>query len=300
MNGTLPASIGKLDKLQSINIGFESNLTGPIPESIRDLHDLKSLGIIYSGISGTVFDKIIGLTQLEAIYLSFTKIIDTIPENIGALPNLKYIYFFGNQSSGFTGKLPTNLGALTNLQHLALVGNLLTGPIPASVGQLSNLEVLYLDSNQLTGSIPNELGNLAKLRDISLSSNQLTGDLPPSLGSLPNLRRLQLYWNQLSGNIPSSYSALCGKEVNISENPGLQSWGEFCADGINIISSVKDGNWHDPTVWSTGQVPTLINNVILQHNVAIPASQAGQSRKISYRAGGRLNYGTGSNLRIGQ
>jgi hypothetical protein len=39
-----------------------------------------------------------------------------------------------------------------------------------------------------------------------------------------------------------------------------------------LIYSVKNGNWHDPTTWSTGAVPLSPDRVIIRHKVTITAN----------------------------
>ena len=53
-----------------------------------------------------------------------------------------------------TGEIPEQLGGLSNLAWLYLNDNKLSGPIPEELGSLSNLYALFLNDNQLTGGIP--------------------------------------------------------------------------------------------------------------------------------------------------
>ncbi|WP_155810460.1 T9SS type A sorting domain-containing protein [Polaribacter sp. Hel_I_88] len=48
-----------------------------------------------------------------------------------------------------------------------------------------------------------------------------------------------------------------GIEIDIERNP------------IPTISSVKDGDWSDPTTWDTGVVPTMNDNVLISHQVRV-------------------------------
>ncbi|MBD2699493.1 hypothetical protein IC229_02510 [Spirosoma sp. BT702] len=300
LNGNLPSSIGKLNKLRSLRLNNNNNLTGTIPESFSQLTDLQELHIFYSGLSGTIMDKLVNLTQLETIILTYSKFTGPIPESISALTKLKVIAYPSNGVFGFTGSLPASLSALTGLEYLALDGNRLTGTIPPGLGQLTNLISINLSGNLLAGPIPSELGNLVNLSSLYLSYNQLSGSLPASLGNLPSLNQLLLRKNFLSGCIPLSFNSLCGKDVQLEENLDLPAWSEFCFNGTNNLASNKAGSWFDPTVWSCGKVPTLKDYVTIRHNVSLPAIQSGQSRKIIYKSGGGLNYDSGSKLRIGQ
>ena len=159
----------------------------------------------------------------------------TLPEEIGDLPQLIFLYLKSHDSSGnHLTSIPKELGGLVNLTHLDLTGNRLTGSIPKELGNLTKLQYLYLHThnsysintnytkhptnrskpfygytvtstqgrNQLTGSIPKELGNLVALKHLRLEGNNLTGPIPATLGDLPELGTLRLYDNQLTGSIP--------------------------------------------------------------------------------------------------
>ena len=127
----------------------------------------------------------------------------SIPEELGALNSLLFLYLHGNQLSG---SIPEELGALGAVTRLYLYDNQLSGPIPPALGQLSNLQYLILHGNQLSGSIPEELGALNSLLFLYLHGNQLSGSLPTELGDLSTLRNLKLHSNAaLSGVLPASF-----------------------------------------------------------------------------------------------
>uniref|UniRef100_UPI002623B4C3 leucine-rich repeat domain-containing protein n=1 Tax=uncultured Microscilla sp. TaxID=432653 RepID=UPI002623B4C3 len=68
--------------------------------------------------------------------------------------------------------LPENLGKLVNLKYLFLKNTQLTS-LPESIGELVNLQELCLSDTQLT-SLPENLGKLVNLKHLDLSNNQLT------------------------------------------------------------------------------------------------------------------------------
>jgi hypothetical protein len=37
----------------------------------------------------------------------------------------------------------------------------------------------------------------------------------------------------------------------------------------DFVFSVKKGNWHDPTIWSTGKVPVTTDKVFIKHKVQV-------------------------------
>ena len=126
--------VTKLDLLQN-------QLTGPIPETLGQLNNLRSLNLSLNWLSGP------------------------IPETLGQLDSLETLALAGNQLSG---PIPEALGQLNNLRFLSLADNHLSGPIPEALGQLNNLRFLYLSGNQLTGCIPSALQDALGRNDLGL------------------------------------------------------------------------------------------------------------------------------------
>jgi predicted outer membrane repeat protein len=65
------------------------------------------------------------------------------------------------------------------------------------------------------------------------------------------------------------------------------------------ITTVKDGSWNDPTVWSCGVVPASTDIVQLNHIVSVTTNYVAQVRTVRYGAGGRLVYQSGGRVRLG-
>ena len=135
-----------------------------------------------------------------------------LPESLGQLQSLEYLYLAGNQ---LTGALPESLGQLQFLRYLVLAGNQLTGSLPESLGQLQSLQVLDLSYNQLTGSLPESLGQLQSLRVLDLSANSFTGELKDVFFSLDRLVFLGLGDNQWNGPPPAWLNSLSSRGVSV-------------------------------------------------------------------------------------
>lgn len=89
--------------------------------------------------------------------------------------------------------------------------------------------LLYPRNNNLSGTLPSSLSALTNLQTLVLSNNNLSGPIPAGLSTLTNLQILNLSDNNLRGCMPASLSALCGRTVNLSNNPGLPGGGNFTA-----------------------------------------------------------------------
>ena len=205
LTGTIPAALGRLSALQSLDFRGNYLLGGTIPAELGQLSLLQDLDFSITGFSGTIPAELGQLSALRTLSLSGTQLSGTIPEALGQLRELQDLDLSSNQ---LTGIIPVALGQLNALQYLVLTNNRLTGPIPTALGQLSALQSLSLSLNQLSGTIPATLGQLNALQYLVLSSNQLNGAIPVELSQLSALQSLSLDHNQLTGSIPSVLSRL--------------------------------------------------------------------------------------------
>ena len=73
----------------------------------------------------------------------------------------------------------------------------------------------------------------------------------------------------------------------------------LCPGIGNAITTVKNGDWSDPTVWSCGAVPTNADIVQLNHVVSVAPNYIAQIKTMRYGVGGKLTYQTGARLRLG-
>lgn len=107
--------------------------------------------------------------------------IETLPDTIGNLISLKYIYVQNTRLKS----LPPSIANLTGLIELDVRGNQLR-TIPDAFSNLQKLEVLNLSYNRIT-SLPPSIAQLSKLTYLDVTGNNLTEFpkyLPPNLESL--------------------------------------------------------------------------------------------------------------------
>ena len=196
--GTLPAELGKLSKLQWLNVG-NLHLGGHIPPELGALTELERISMSNSDLTGEIPPELGNLKSLRGLFLGHNELTGEIPEELGNLPRLDALELNDNH---LTGNIPRSLGNISRLKNLNLSRNQLTGAIPGELGDLAALERLYLHDNQLTGAIPAGLGDLTRLHTLFLSNNQLAGEIPAGLGTMG---RLYLGGNgALSGCIPGA------------------------------------------------------------------------------------------------
>ena len=144
MRGTLPAGLGDLTALTSLNVEW-SKLTGGIPTELSKLTKLRTLSLYRNGLGGGIPAELGKLTELRTLSLS---------------------------QNFLSGGVPSELGNLTKLEGLFLYQNKLTGSIPGELGGLANLSSLYLSENEWTGCLPRALRAVA-------NNDLATLELPP-------------------------------------------------------------------------------------------------------------------------
>ncbi|XP_031272500.1 uncharacterized protein LOC116130971 [Pistacia vera] len=217
LSGSIPMEIGNLKSLSDLAL-YTNQLNGSVPPSIGNLSNLKVLYLYDNHLSGSIPMEMGTLHELsfsffpnlEYLDLSMNELFDAISPSIGNSGNLKVLYLFENNLSGY---VPMEIGSLKSLSDLALSINQSTSSITLSIDNLSNLKVLYLYSNNFSVSVPMEISNLKSLSDLELSINQLTGSIAPSIGNLKSLFGLNLSTNQLTDSIPPSISNLSNLKV---------------------------------------------------------------------------------------
>ena len=132
---------------------------------------------------------------ISSINLSNNGLVGSLPEEIGNIKELRFLYLYGNELSG---KIPNSIGE-TDLRGIYLHDNQLSGEIPEEIGKLTNLIYLSLNTNSLSGFIPKSIGNLTKLESLSLGNNRLTGTIPTEIGNLTLLETFDIGNSNISG-----------------------------------------------------------------------------------------------------
>lgn len=248
LKGTLPSSIGNLNKLDTL-ILVGCSFFGPIPESIGSLKELIYLGLNNNSFIGPIPRSIGNLSKLSWLDLSDNNLNGSIPVSSETEPGLDWLLkarHFHLSKNQFSGTLqPQLFNSSMSLLHVVLDHNKLSGEIPSTLGLLPNLTALRLDRNLLTGPVPSNLSNLIKLNELHLSNNNLNGpfpnltgmnslnyvdmsnnsfdpsDVPSWISSLQNLTTLLMDNTQLQGQIPSSFFSLPQLESVVLRNNNL-------------------------------------------------------------------------------
>ena len=215
------------------HIGLSANgLRGSLPASIGKLEKLKTLGLFANDISSSIPTKIGSLTSLLYLRIDSNSMTSSIPTEVGMLAALDHLGLHYNRLSG---TLPSELGILSNLRVAGLYVKNFVGSIPSELGLWSNVKSLTLGVNDLTGTIPSEIGLCSEVTILMLSLNSLSGDLPSELGLLTSAKQMLLVANNFPTNddIPSEICDL----VNVTKNPLKELTVNKCLKNVTLPCS---------------------------------------------------------------
>ncbi|KAH9623633.1 hypothetical protein KSS87_010166 [Heliosperma pusillum] len=220
----IPVELSECRNLKVLNLST-NKLVGRIP----DFSELRNLEVL--DLSGNFFDGefptwVGNLTRLVALGLGSIRFNEgPIPESLGNLKNLRWLYLSNSER---VGEIPESIFGLHELDTLDLSRNQLSGMLSKSISELRKVRKIELFLNQLTGFIPPELANLSLLREIDISRNNFYGKLPVEVGNLKNLTVFQLFENNFTGEFPPGFGELTHlKALSIYRN---RFSGEFPAN----------------------------------------------------------------------
>ncbi|KAI9501798.1 hypothetical protein BX070DRAFT_193634, partial [Coemansia spiralis] len=202
----IPNSISSLTNLVKLNI-MGNSLTGSLPEGLGKLSKLEELDVRQNRLQDlSVTSKITGLKLLytERNIVSRVHIDLTCAVSVSLKSNkltqcnlsnpthtLVFLDLSCNQLTELSADIFMNLPML---EHLVLDSNHIVS-LPSSVGNLNNL--LHLScANNILSLIPIELTRLEKLKTLDMHNNNLKL-LPPEIWLMPKLAVLNLSSNLL-------------------------------------------------------------------------------------------------------
>ncbi|KAL2254608.1 probable LRR receptor-like serine/threonine-protein kinase At4g37250 [Sesamum indicum] len=222
-----PAVLG-LNLDGSLLLSFKYSLLSD-PLSVLDNWDYNDAtpcswtGVTCAQILGGTFGGMSDMFRVISLSLPNSKLLGTVPEDLGFIPHLRTLDLSGNF---LNGTLPNSLFNASELEVLSLANNVISGGIPEFFAGPKSLRLLNLSDNALAGNIPKTITSLQNLTVVSLRSNYLSGPIPSGIhsfqvldlssnllnGSLPlgfggeNLRYLNLSSNKFSGSVPQEFA----------------------------------------------------------------------------------------------
>uniref|UniRef100_A0A7S1VRZ1 L domain-like protein n=1 Tax=Grammatophora oceanica TaxID=210454 RepID=A0A7S1VRZ1_9STRA len=205
LKGGIPSQWKAFERLTVLNMS-DNELQGNIdPDLFRRWSLMRSMSLYHNFLTGAIPDSIGDMADLEYIYMEVNRFTGPLPPGLMALSKLRDIKFRDNQ---LRGVLPTNLGyELKELEVIDFSENSFEGEIPTSWTELPSLLELHLSKNQLTGTIP-EAASWNFIVVLSLSRNKLSGSLPPSLTDMTYLIDLDVSKNSITGKLPEDVNKM--------------------------------------------------------------------------------------------
>ncbi|KAK1412427.1 hypothetical protein QVD17_33672 [Tagetes erecta] len=199
LTGTFPEKVLQLQSLQTLDLTFNPNLYGSLPEFPIN-GSLESLVLSDSSFSGVIHESIGNLKNLSRIELRNNNFSGGIPKAVQNLTELKYIDLSHNSLSG---TIPSaHFQDLKNLVYVDLSFNDFKGSIPSSLFALQKLQQILLSNNNFEGLLANFTNpSLSSLDTLVLQNNKLEGEIPRSIFELQNLSVLLLSSNNMSGTL---------------------------------------------------------------------------------------------------
>ncbi|KAJ0647065.1 putative leucine-rich repeat domain superfamily [Helianthus annuus] len=247
IDSELPASIGNLTHLNTLDLGF-CGFTGTLPASVSNLTQLTFLDLSGNYELLIPTPHLASLSKLKYLTLKYA-IFDrnNSCDWLGKFPNLFYLDL---SYTSLNCEIPSSIGNQTQLRELYLRSIGMIGQIPSSFTNLTHLAALGLSDNKFTGSLPS-LESFSNLTYLSLESNNFDRwKLPDWFGKLNKITHLNLYDVNLYGEIPSSFFNLTQLEelelYNVTTNLylflSLKKLKTLFLSGNNITLSVIDSH----------------------------------------------------------
>ncbi|CAJ2668936.1 unnamed protein product [Trifolium pratense] len=196
--GEYPIGVFHLPNLKILNLRYNPNLNGRLPEFHSS--SLTILALDETGFYGTLPVSIGNLSSLYALTIPNCHFFGYIPSSIGNLTQLKKINFRYNK---FRGDLSTSLANLANLSFLYVGFNEFTIENISWIGKFSSLIGLDISSINIGSGtdIPLSFANLTQLEVLSADNSNITGEITSLIMNLTNLIFLNLPYNLLHGKL---------------------------------------------------------------------------------------------------
>ncbi|KAG6744803.1 hypothetical protein POTOM_051443 [Populus tomentosa] len=188
LSGEIPAEVGDLPYLETLEFHKLTNITGPITPSISNLIHLISLRLSNLNLTGPVPDSLSKLKNLRVLTLSFNSLSGSIPSSLALMPEIDILELDRNNLTGpipesfgnFAGRVPGDASMLFGPNKTSgsvdLSRNLLEFNLSKVVFP-NTLTYLDVNHNKIFGSIPTQMTQLNHL-SLNVSYNRLCGQIP--------------------------------------------------------------------------------------------------------------------------
>ena len=227
----IPDEVQQLTKLESLHMYFNKEIVGALSADLfSGLTNLKSLGLMDTGMSGIIPETVGQMTKLTTLALGNNQFHGEIPKSIKNLKDLRILglddndsisgnineMFYGMsklealylENNAFSGQLPTDSKTWPSIQEIDISNNMIDEDLPANILNRPNLWILDIHKNMIDGAFPDDIFQNTKLQVLALQDNFLRSTIPDRLGFLGGLEHFDISRNRFSGTIPDDIITL--------------------------------------------------------------------------------------------
>ncbi|KAJ1256654.1 hypothetical protein BS78_K338600 [Paspalum vaginatum] len=183
----LPEAISDIWSLQAVHLTY--SLLIKLPKSIGKLQKLRTLNVSGCGKLKCLPDSIGDCNMLSSIDLCNCKVLTDLPNSIGRNEKLRVLRIGCTKIE----KLPSSITTLKNLECLDLCSCRELVELPEGIGNLQKLQVLNLEDCVGLVELPKGIGNLEKLQVLNLKRCKKLGGVPIGIGQLSRLQKLGVF-----------------------------------------------------------------------------------------------------------
>ncbi|CAI9784940.1 unnamed protein product [Fraxinus pennsylvanica] len=151
-------------------------------------------------IYGDIPTEIGELVNLEMMYLWSNQLTGSVPDSVGILNPVKWLWFQGSNAPRVSSYMPEEIFTFPSLsKFLDLSSNSLIGFLPSKISGLQHLVLLNLSKNMLSGTILESFDSFISLRELYMFNNFFLGNLSP-MSSMNSLEITCISHNNITGN----------------------------------------------------------------------------------------------------
>ena len=198
ISSTLPDTLTNLTSLKQLSF-YNSNLYGEFPVGVFHLPNLELLNLRYNpNLRGRLPE--FQSSSLTKILLDQTGFYGTLPVSIGKLNSLVVLSI---PNCHFFGYIPSSLDNLTQITGISLDNNRFRGDPSVSLVNLTKLSVLDIGRNEFTIETISWIGKLSSLIVLDISTVNIGSDIPSPFANLTQLKYFDAVNSNIKGEIPS-------------------------------------------------------------------------------------------------
>ncbi|PUZ68634.1 hypothetical protein GQ55_2G044100 [Panicum hallii var. hallii] len=268
ISGSIHPSFLRLRSLTTINLGYNFELTGKVPEYFSKLSSSTVLDISSNKFEGHFPTKIFQLKSLRKLDLSDNPMLSVRLTHFPAGNNLETLNLIG---TNFSYDMPSSFAKLEHLKKLWLNTMDIDDKLPALISKLPLLDDLQLMGPDTKNLILSWISNITQLTHLRFDGYDFSKSIPTWIGKLTRLESLIIVDCSFSMPIPYQIG-------NLTKLVELKFWNcDFSEQRMPssignltklVLLSICDCNF-------SGPIPSTIGNLIQLEKLVVWSSHIG-------------------------